>query len=332
MNQPKISVMPLPAGAEKARDHHSTSTIAEEGDAAACNAGRRRPINIDSASTEAVIAALSLELAAVAETKFLSQCALALSRALDADFVVISRLNPYSNIMRSLRFVADGVEAENISYSLDGTPCARAVDDATCCVYPENVADLFPHDKFLSDYGVNGYAGAALHGARGETLGVVLALTKRPIRKTDAARAVLEHFRVRIASAIETSEQADRDHWAVTEATDGVWDWDVVTGGTILSSSIQELLGYSKRGPYDLSQIEDAMHPQDRALHSASLRDHLRDGTPFSVNIRLRDASGAYRWFRSRGKAVRNEKGRPVRVVGCFIEIDDLMKAVGESN
>jgi PAS domain S-box-containing protein len=289
------------------------------------------PVTIDTAPVEAVVAALSLELAAVSDTEFLSRCALALSRAIEADFVIISRLNPYSNIMRSLRFAVDGAEAENIAYSLDGTPCARAVDDATCCVYPENVADLFPHDKFLVDYGINGYAGAALHSARGETLGVVLALTKQPIRNANAARVVLERFRLRIASAIETSETSDRNQWAVTEATDGVWDWDVVTGGTILSPSIQELLGYSKRGPYDISQVEDAMHPQDRALHSAALREHLSAGTPFNVNIRLRDAAGEYRWFRSRGKAVRNEKGRPVRVVGCFIEIDDLMKAAGEN-
>ncbi|GJL91713.1 PAS domain-containing protein [Hyphococcus sp.] len=290
-----------------------------------------QPVTIETAPIEAVIAALSLDLAAVPETEFLSQCALAVSRAIGADFVIISRLNPYSNIMRSLRFVVDGAEAENIAYSLDGTPCARAVDGTDCCVYPENVADLFPHDKFLIDYGITGYAGAALRNSRGETLGVVLALTKRPVKNANAARAVLEHFRARIASAIETAETSDRNQWAVTEATDGVWDWDVVTGGTILSQSIQDLLGYSKRGPYDLSQIEEAMHPQDRALHSAALREHLSAGTPFHVNIRLRDNTGAYRWFRSRGKAIRNEKGRPVRVVGCFIVIDDLMKATSQS-
>ena len=290
-----------------------------------------QPTTIATAPVDAVIASLSLELASVPEGDFLSRYALALSKAVEADFVIISRLNPYSNIMRSLRFVADGTEAENIAYSLDGTPCARAVDDSTCCVFPENVADLFPHDKFLVDYGINGYAGAALHGAAGETLGVVLALTKRPIKNPKAARIVLEHFRARVASAIERAETADRNQWAVTEATDGVWDWDVVTGGTILSPSIQALLGHSKRGPYDLSQVEEAMHPQDQSVYRNALRDHLRDGTPFNVKSRLRNDTGSYRWFCSRGKAIRNEKGRPVRMVGCFIEIDDLMQATAQS-
>lgn len=316
------------AGAEKACDFAPQLTGADQDAALSAeqvSAGESVTINSDTPAR--VIASLSLELAAIPDSEFLSACALALSRAIEADFVIISRLNPYSNIMRSLRFVVDGAEADNIAYSLDGTPCARAVENAICCVYAENVADLFPHDKFLVDYGISGYAGAALRGARGETLGVVLALTKRPIKNANAARAVLEHFCHRIAATVESSETADRNEWAVTEATEGVWDWDVVTGGTILSPSIQSLLGYSKRGAYDLSQIENAIHPQERALYANALRDHLRDGAPFDVNIRLRDSAGAYRWFRSRGKAVRNEAGRPVRVVGCFIEIDDLIKS-----
>lgn len=277
----------------------------------------------DDSEARAVITALSLELAAIPGGELLTRSAFALCKALEADFFIISRLNPYSNIMRTLRFIADGKEEPNIVYSLDGTPCARAIDGGVC-IYRDDVARLFPRDKFLADQNVSGYAGAVLQDSKGETLGVILALTRNPIANPGLARIVLDHFRARIASAIETSETLDRFSWAIAEATDGVWDWDVVTGGTTLSPSIQQLLGYAKGGPYDLSQIESAIHPDERCLHAEALRNHLNRGTPFDVTIRLKDRTGVYRWFRSRGKAMRNTAGRPIRMIGCFSDVHDL--------
>ena len=272
-----------------------------------------------------VIAQMSLELAAISGEGFLTQYALSAAKSLDADFFIVSRLNPYSNIMRTVRFVVDGEMAENISYSLDGTPCARAVGGGSC-VYTDKVAELFPHDKFLRDYGVEGYAGAPLNNAKGDTLGVVVAMTKKPIIDQPLAKTVLEHFSDRIAFLIEAAEMMDRYRWAVMEATDGVWDWDVVTGGTTISESLRTMLGNIKgNGPYDLSQIESAMHPDERGAHVEALRRHLNEGAPFNVRVRLRNRDGDYRWCQSRGKAVRNVNGKAVRFVGCFSDIHDLM-------
>ena len=39
------------------------------------------------------------------------------------------------------------------------------------------------------------------------------------------------------------------------------------------------------------------------------------------------DRTGVYRWFRSRGKAMRNPAGRPVRMIGCFSDVHDLVIA-----
>ena len=279
--------------------------------------------------TEQVIADLSRRLAAVPDAAFLTEYASAAGRALGADYFIISRLNPYSNLMRTVRFLVNGKEEPNIVYSLDGTPCENAIKGG-CCIFSDEVADRFPHDQFLKDYDISGYAGTALMNSRGEALGVVLSLTRNPIADEDIARAVLEHFATRVAAAMETAEIMDRNSWAIAEATDGVWDWDVLTGGTTISQSIQDMLGYKKgRGPYDLTQIESAIHADERALHHEALQDHLKNGTPFDINIRFQDTTGAYRWFRSRGKAMRNEQGRPVRMIGSFTDIDRLVTTGG---
>ena len=279
---------------------------------------------------EELIAELSLRLAAVPDTALLTEFARAASDALGADFFVISRLNPFSNIMRSMRFLADGEMVQNISYSLDGTPCARAMEDGVC-IYPENVAAQFPRDQFLVEKEISGYAGAAMLDECGRPLGVMLALTRQPIRDADAAGAVLSHFRRRVACAIDSADMIERNEWVVAEATDGTWDWDVVTGGTMISDSLLDLLGHKKRGLFGLATIEEAIHPDDRDQHAAALRAHLNSGAPFNVRIRLKTRDGGWRWFISRGKAIRNEKGRAARMIGCFIDVNDIIAPEGRA-
>jgi PAS domain-containing protein len=193
------------------------------------------------------------------------------------------------------------------------------------CVYPENVAALFPRDRFLKDEGISGYVGAAMKDRAGNPLGVMLALSRTPITKAEAARAVLEHFSVRVACAIDTAELIERQNVTIAAAADGVWDWDVVTGGTTLSDSVLDLLGLKKRGFYDLTHIENAIHPEDRPRYAEALRAHVSGGGAFSVAVRLNTAKHGWRWFLSRGEAMRNEKGRAVRMIGCFIDVDALV-------
>lgn len=279
----------------------------------------------DRPRADGAVARLALQLAHVPEDAFLTEYAFAAGKELKADHFFIARLNPFSNIMRSVRLVAAGELKENITYSLDGTPCARAVDGDTC-IYRDKVAEEFPRDTLLKDMNVKGYVGAPLVSASGDTLGIAVALTKEPIGDEALARDIIEYFRRRVACALERSEILDRYSWAIAEASDGIWDWDVITGGTTISQRIQNMLGYDQgEGPYDLMQLDRAVHPDDRARQIEALHNHLNHGAPYDVKFRIRDRTGVYRWFRSRGRAIRNEEGKPVRMIGCFSDIHDLV-------
>ena len=78
------------------------------------------------------------------------------------------------------------------------------------------------------------------------------------------------------------------------------------------------------QGPYDLAEIESAIHPDDKPIHVAALNAHLNRGDDYDVQLRLADRNRTYRWYRSRGKAIRDETGRLVRMIGSFSEICDF--------
>lgn len=288
---------------------------------------RRPPEAAPCAATEDTgpeLAALSLKLAPLAGEAFIDEFARAAAAACSADYFLIGRLNAYSNVMRSVRFLESGTILPNITYSLDDTPCARAIDSDTC-VYNGDVAAQFPLDRQLTEMGIAGYVGTPLRDGTGCPLGVIVALARTPFARPSLVGAVFEGFRDRIAREIVTLETLERYSLAECGNT-GIWDWDLLTGDMLVTPSVARMLGHGGDGrEHDLRLIDDAIHPDDRAIKSEALADHMRGGDPFDVVIRLRNKEGAYRWCRMLAEAVRNEKGAAVRMVGCVSDVDALV-------
>lgn len=288
------------------------------------------PAILDAGSDpQSAVGRISQRLDNVDAASFLSEYALAMRDELNADYFAIGRLNPFSNIMRTLRFLDRDGLSENFIYSLDGTPCANTINGGVC-LHKENVAEDYPHDKELRELNICSYAGASLESAYGEKLGVIVALWKTPFQDETHVETLLQAFRRRVSSVIETTEKVARYSWAITHAFGGVWDWDLRTGGTIISEELRYLVSGNDKGPYDLSQLESAIHPDDRANHVDALKRHLNSGAPYDLKLRLRDNTGVYRWHLSRGAAVRGADGKPERMIGGFCDIHDLVIGLGK--
>src|SRR6202140_2895683 len=74
-------------------------------------------------------------------------------------------------------------------------------------------------------------------------------------------------------------------------------------------------------------RTSDAVHPDDLPLTVAALTRAIQTGEPYEVEHRLRRADGAYRWFHTRGLALRDKEGRIVRWYYLPIDVDDRRRA-----
>jgi PAS domain S-box-containing protein len=126
--------------------------------------------------------------------------------------------------------------------------------------------------------------------------------------------------RKQVEEALSISEE--RHARAVRGTHDGVWDWDIATGEDYLSPRWKELLGFQ---PDELvnhvNTFFSRIHPNDLARVKAAMQAHLKKRTPYDVEMRLRSKDGSYRWFRSRGEAERDARGKPVRMAGAITDI-----------
>ncbi|ACL61228.1 PAS domain S-box protein [Methylobacterium nodulans] len=68
----------------------------------------------------------------------------------------------------------------------------------------------------------------------------------------------------------------------------------------------------------------DAVHPEDRKRCLDDFRALMKQGQPFSRELRIRSADGQYRWFLGRAEPVRDDAGRTTQCFGAATDIDAL--------
>lgn len=141
-------------------------------------------------------------------------------------------------------------------------------------------------------------------------------------RRNDELREANEELR-----ALQENLQQQSDRLAlVIEAADlGIWEWDYRTGSTFGNERRFAMLGY-RPGEISgrLDDWLDLVHPDDLPDVHEHLEAHLA-GTARSVTVehRMRAKSGEWRWVLTSGRVVeRDEEGRPVRLAGIQLDVD----------
>jgi PAS domain S-box-containing protein len=119
----------------------------------------------------------------------------------------------------------------------------------------------------------------------------------------------------------------DRDE---VEAIAGVgsWQYDVATGEHAWSPGMFRLLGFDPAAgvPGDAA-VARRLHPDDSSLHDDAMARMLVDGTPYAFDMRLVTDDGTLCWMHARGRGIKNEHGRVVKLFGTLTNITERKEA-----
>jgi PAS domain S-box-containing protein len=134
--------------------------------------------------------------------------------------------------------------------------------------------------------------------------------------------------RKRAEEAVRASEERFRR--AINAAEAGLWEWDILTDQTFYSPRWCEIVGYSfddPELPHTYNSWASRIHPDDYDRVMSDLNNHLEKGTKYDVDYRHLHRSGEYRWQNSRGQKFLDERGKPIKMVGCISDITERRRA-----
>ncbi len=132
-----------------------------------------------------------------------------MAQSLGADMVVMGEQIPNDRV-RTLSVWSGGSHGRNFTFSLAGAPCGKTLEQTGLCVHTDNVAQQYPQSPALAQGGFTAYVGQSLRDDKGEPIGVLNALWKRPIALTPELRALMSIFASR-ANAELLRLQRDRE-------------------------------------------------------------------------------------------------------------------------
>jgi diguanylate cyclase (GGDEF)-like protein/PAS domain S-box-containing protein len=120
-------------------------------------------------------------------------------------------------------------------------------------------------------------------------------------------------------------QQAERYAQAVRAATDGIWDWDLLTDRIYFSPRWHAILGQPEEAGDDTPGAWFELVASDDLVRlRAAIKDHLDGDTPhLECEHRMRHADRSWRWVMTRGIATRDANGTPIRMAGSLSDMTD---------
>lgn len=134
----------------------------------------------------------------------------------------------------------------------------------------------------------------------------------------------LESQLKQISAVKETLEKSEeRLRLASIGSNDALWDWNYETQTTHYSERWYEITGFSHEKQNALL-LTDMMHPDDKDRYSRAVRNHINGKTERILEeVRIRTASGSWKWINVRGMALHDDTGNLTHITGSITDIDD---------
>jgi PAS domain S-box-containing protein len=137
-----------------------------------------------------------------ADEDFFLALARYLAELLEMDYVCIDRLEGNRLSARTVAIYHDGRFEDNVTYTLQDTPCGDVVGKSICC-FATDVRHLFPRDAILQEMMAESYAGTTLWDSQGRPIGLIAVIGRRPLTNPHLAESILKLVAIRAAGELE---------------------------------------------------------------------------------------------------------------------------------
>ncbi|QWB99393.1 PAS domain-containing protein [Mycoplasmatota bacterium] len=105
-----------------------------------------------------------------------------------------------------------------------------------------------------------------------------------------------------------------------------IWEWNVENYYIDFADKTYQMLGYDKATSdfSDPRKIMKYFHPEDKEQVNQEIQDYFKNPKPyFSIEVRIRNHQGKYRWWMIRGKTSKVKDGSPSLISGTYQDVTE---------
>ncbi|MDZ7719070.1 MAG: PAS domain S-box protein [Balneolaceae bacterium] len=121
----------------------------------------------------------------------------------------------------------------------------------------------------------------------------------------------------------ELKESLERYDIVSKATSDTIWDLNLENDQMVYNSNIYTMFGYKEQEVKNIgSWWRDKIHPEDLEKVERALASVLKKGTErFQMEYRFKTADDTYKYILDRAFALKDEEGKPVRIIGAMQDI-----------
>lgn len=124
-----------------------------------------------------------------------------ISQVLSCPIVLIARVK--NGMAESMTFLKNGHLLDDFQYPLAGAPCEEVAREQLVCIHTQGVWRKFPGDEILQSLKPECYLGSPILNSEGKTMGLLVALDKRPRPDLSDMGPAIEFCAGRIGAELE---------------------------------------------------------------------------------------------------------------------------------
>ena len=180
--------------------------------------------------------------------------------------------------------------------------------------------------------GAESNGGARLEQVREVLYLVIASGTALLVGSRRASRDRLVDALDEVASLAEEIEGRDqRLEFMLAASGTGFWEWDIGTGRLEWSEAIFRQHGLeSAAAAPAFDAYLDTIHPDDREAFQGAIEATLETGAPLDLEFRIVWPDGSVHWTHGAGRLLRDDAGRPSRLLGTGQDITEQHRMVEE--
>ena len=157
------------------------------------------------------------------------------------------------------------------------------------------------------------------------------------IEARKAAEAKLSNQKDEVERIVEKRTQQLKDarlrqNEAVNAGNVGLWDWHLTSNRVQYSKEWKKQMGYEDHEiGDDLDEWQSRVHPEDIGPALEQVERVLKyEDHEYRAEFRFRHKDGSYRWILAQGSVLKDESGKPARMLGSHIDITERKRMEDE--